>query len=72
MIDVDKWTEIFATMKRHKLRTFMTAFGVFWGIFMLVTLLGMGRGLENGAVMGFGHLKNAVFVYSEKIGRAHV
>ncbi len=64
MFDVDKWQEIFNTLQRHKLRTLLTAFGVFWGIFMLVLLLGVGKGLEKGVYLEFrGIATNSFFLW---------
>ncbi len=64
MMDLDRWREIATLLQQHKLRTLLTAFGVFWGIFMLVVLLGMGRSLERGVIATFGGHKNTVFVWS--------
>ena len=65
MIDIDKWREIFDTLGRHKLRTLLTAFGVFWGIFMLVALLGVGNGLENGMIRAnFSVAPNAIWMWN--------
>ena len=62
-IDTEKWQEIFKTLGQHKLRTALTAFGVFWGIFMLTVLLGAGKGLENGVNEGFPRVPNIVWVW---------
>ena len=45
-IDVDTYKEILDTLTRNKARSFLTGFGIFWGVFMLVALIGGGRGLE--------------------------
>lgn len=67
MFDLDRWQEIYITLKKNKVRTFFTAFGVFWGIFMLIIMLGSGNGLQNGANAGFGDMAtNSMFMWTQQ------
>lgn len=67
MFDSDKWQEIFSSLKKNPIRTFLTAFGVSWGIFMLIIMLGAGNGLENGVTKNFGgSATNSIFVWTQR------
>jgi putative ABC transport system permease protein len=66
MFDRDRWQEILYALRKNKIRTFLTAFGVFWGIFMLVVMLGAGKGLYNGVFYGMGDFAlNSLFIWTE-------
>jgi len=67
MFDADKWNEIYSSLAKNKLRTALTAFGVFWGIFMLIIMLGAGNGLQNGVTENFsGVATNSVFIWTQR------
>ena len=55
MFDLDKWQEITAALKKNKLRTVLTGLGVMFGILILVTLLGIGRGFQNNIESSLGN-----------------
>lgn len=67
MFDADRWQEIIATLRTNKLRTALTALGVFWGIFMLLLMLGFGNGLEHGVQKNMsGFATNSVYIWGQR------
>lgn len=67
MLDLDLWKEIIEALKKNRMRSFMTAFGVFWGIFMLIVMSGAGRALENGIMDGIkAFATNSAFFWTER------
>jgi len=66
-IDIDSYREIIDTLTRNKSRSFLTGFGVFWGVFMLVALIGGGQGLKEMLYKNFdGFAQNAVIIGAEQ------
>lgn len=66
LFDIDNWQEIFAAIKKNKVRSLLTAFGVFWGILMLIVMAGSGKGLENGTMEGYKNFaKNSAFIWAQ-------
>lgn len=63
MFDFDSFREIWGTIRKNKMRTFLTGFAVAWGIFMLIVLLASSNGLRNGVMSNFsGRAINSVFI----------
>ena len=70
LFDRDHWREIYEALRGNKLRTFLTAFGVFWGIFMLMVMMASGNGLWNGVRQGFSDgATNSVFIWSQRTSK---
>lgn len=67
MFDLDRWQEIWFTITHNKSRSVLTAFGVFWGMFMLVVMVGAGVALQRGMSSQIeGFATNSCFVWAEQ------
>jgi putative ABC transport system permease protein len=67
VLDLDTWQEVWATLRHNRLRAFLTALGVFWGVFMLILMLGIGSGLERGVVSNLSGLTNySVYIWPQR------
>lgn len=66
-VDIDSYREILDTLTRNKSRSFLTGFGVFWGVFMLIALIGGGQGLKEMLQSNFeGFATNTVMIWSQQ------
>ena len=71
-IDLDTYREILDTLTRNKSRSFLTGFGVFWGVFMLVALMGGGQGLKEKLQQNFaGFATNSALVWAQPTSKAY-
>lgn len=72
MFSKDRWKEILEVLSSNVMRTVATAFGVGWGIFILIILLAAGKGLENGIRQDFnGVATNTMFMWTETTSMAY-
>ena len=63
----ERWNEILEALNANRFRTLLTAFGVFWGIFILVILLALTNGLKNGVQADFGDFAtNTIFMWTQR------
>ncbi|SDE43896.1 ABC transporter permease [Cellulophaga baltica] len=72
MFDLERWQEIFDTIRKNKLRTFLTGLSVASGIFILVILLGFGQGMQNGIAKEFeSDSATSIWIWTETTQKAH-
>lgn len=65
MFDKDKWIEVFQVLGKNPFRTAATAFGVMWGILMLIIMMGSGNGLENGVKANYASSTNSLSLWTQ-------
>ena len=72
MFNKERWSEILEALNANRFRTLLTAFGVFWGILILVLLLAMTTGLRNGVTSDFGDFAtNSIFMWGQSTSKPY-
>ncbi len=71
MFDREKWAEVFQVLGKNPFRTIATAFGVVWGIMMLIIMIGSGTGLENGVKSDFNRVTNCMYIWTQTTSKAY-
>jgi putative ABC transport system permease protein len=70
LFERDTWQEVLDSMSKNKLRTGITMIGVWWGILLLIALLGCAKGMENSFNKFFGNFAtNSVFIWGQNTSR---
>ena len=73
MFNRDRWKEILEVLTSNWFRTILTAFGVFWGILILIILLAAGKGFQNGVMADFGDIAtNTMFMWSRNTTKEYM
>ena len=71
LLDIDTWQELKESLTKNKLRTVITMIGVWWGILLLIGLLGSAKGIENKFSVQFGdYATNSVFIWGQSTSKA--
>ena len=71
LFDIDTWQELKESLTKNKLRTVITMIGVWWGILLLIGLLGSAKGIENKFSVQFGdYATNSVFIWGQSTSKA--
>ena len=71
LFDKDTWQELRESLTKNKLRTVITMIGVWWGILLLIGLLGSAKGIENKFSVQFGdYATNSVFIWGQSTSKA--
>ena len=70
LFERDTWQEVYDSFSKNKLRSILTMVGVWWGILLLIGLLGSARGLENSFNRLFGDFAtNSVFIWGQNTSK---